>query len=133
MSSHIYSKNPEGTQIIVGSMSMGYISDNARNRTHNLFRPKREPIPLGHSDGQFCCNSIYSNRSSILFIFFIFLVPLFTTCLISSDLFSFFAVGNRMSLLLCASRHHLKLFLKFEPKAKYSAAPALWKLLLTAC
>ena len=27
-----------------------YISDTARNRTHNLFRPKREPIPLGHSD-----------------------------------------------------------------------------------
>ena len=26
-----------------------YISDTARNRTHNLFRPKREPIPLGHS------------------------------------------------------------------------------------
>ena len=26
---------------------MGYISDTARNQTHNLFRPKREPIPLG--------------------------------------------------------------------------------------
>ena len=34
-------------------MNMGYISDTARNRTHNLFRPKREPIPLGHSDGHF--------------------------------------------------------------------------------
>ena len=33
-------------------MNMGYISDTARNRTHNLFRPKREPIPLGHKDGQ---------------------------------------------------------------------------------
>ena len=55
--------------------------------------------------------------------------------LVSSHLirFLFFAVGNRMSLLLCASRLHLKLFLKFDPKAKYSAAPALWKLLLTAC
>ena len=29
-----------------------YISDTARNRTHNLFRPKCAPIPLGHSDGQ---------------------------------------------------------------------------------
>ena len=29
-----------------------YISDTARNRTHNLFRPKRKPIPLGNSDGQ---------------------------------------------------------------------------------
>ena len=52
VSSHVYPENPEGTQIIVGSMNMGYISDTARNRTHNLFRPKREPIPLGHCDGQ---------------------------------------------------------------------------------
>ena len=48
----MYPENPEGTQVIVGSMNMGYISDTARNRTHDLFRPKREPIPLGHSDGQ---------------------------------------------------------------------------------
>ena len=47
----MYPENPEGTQVIVGSMNMGYISDTARNRTHNLFRPKREPIPLGHSGG----------------------------------------------------------------------------------
>ena len=44
-------RTPEETQVIVGSMNMGYISDTTRNRTHNLFRPKREPIPLGHSDG----------------------------------------------------------------------------------
>ena len=49
----MYPENPEGTQVIVGLMNMGYISDTARNRTHNLFRPKREPIPLGHSDGLF--------------------------------------------------------------------------------
>ena len=54
VSSHMYPENPEGTQVIVGSMNMGYISDTARNRTHNLFRPKREPIPLGHSDGLWC-------------------------------------------------------------------------------
>ena len=46
--SHIYVPREEGTQVIVGSMNMGYISDTARNRTHNLFRPKREPIPLCH-------------------------------------------------------------------------------------
>ena len=46
----MYPENPEGTQVIVGSMNMGYISDTARNRAPNLFRPKREPIPLGHSD-----------------------------------------------------------------------------------
>ena len=51
VSSHMYPENPEGTQVIVGSMNMGYIFDTARNRTHNLFRPKREPIPLGHNDG----------------------------------------------------------------------------------
>ena len=51
--SYTYSENPEGTQVILGSMNMGYISDTARNQTHNLFRPKREPIPLGHSDKLF--------------------------------------------------------------------------------
>ena len=29
-----------------------YISDTARDRTQDLFRPKREPIPLGQSDGR---------------------------------------------------------------------------------
>ena len=48
----MYPENTEGTQVIVGSMNMGYISDTARNQTHNLFCPKREPISLGHSDGQ---------------------------------------------------------------------------------
>ena len=39
-------------QVFVGSKNMGYISDTVRNRIHNLFRPKYEPIPLSHSDGQ---------------------------------------------------------------------------------
>ena len=52
----MYPENPRGTQVIVGSMNMGYISDAARNRTHNLFRPKREPILLDHSDGHEYCN-----------------------------------------------------------------------------
>ena len=56
-------REPEGTEVIVGSMNMGYISDTARNRIHNLFRPKREPIPLGHS--AFC------------FLMFVFLIPHF--------------------------------------------------------
>ena len=51
VSSQLYPENPEWTQVIVGSMNMGYISDTARNRTHNLFHPKQELIPLGHSDG----------------------------------------------------------------------------------
>ena len=37
VSSHMYPEKPEGTQIIRGSMNMGYISDTAKNRTHNLF------------------------------------------------------------------------------------------------
>ena len=45
----MYPESPEGTQVIVSSMNMEYISDTARNTTHNLFRPKQEPIPLGHS------------------------------------------------------------------------------------
>ena len=45
--SQMYPENPEETQVNVGSMNMGYI---LRNRTHTLFRPKCEPIPLGHSD-----------------------------------------------------------------------------------
>ena len=52
-SHHMYPENPEGTQVIVGSMNMGYISDTVRNRTHNLLRSKREPIPLSLRDGQF--------------------------------------------------------------------------------
>ena len=62
----MYPENPEGTQVIVGSMNMGYISDTARNRTHNLFRPKREPIPLCHSDGQFF-GLLSSRMSSFLY------------------------------------------------------------------
>ena len=54
VSSHMYPENPEGTRAIVGSMNTGYISDTARNRAHNLFRPKREPIPLCYSDGHHC-------------------------------------------------------------------------------
>ena len=48
----MYPENPKGTQVIVGSMNMGYdiiyISNTAKNQTHNLFRPKCGPIPLGH-------------------------------------------------------------------------------------
>ena len=62
VSSHMYPENPEGTQVIVGSMNMGDISDTARNRTHNLFRPKREPMPLGHSDG---LNYFVPNRTKV--------------------------------------------------------------------
>ena len=40
-----------GTQVIVGSINMGYISNTARAQTRNLFRPKCAPIPLGHSGG----------------------------------------------------------------------------------
>ena len=45
----MYPENPEGTQVILGFMNIEYISDTVKNRTHNLFCPKREPIPLGHS------------------------------------------------------------------------------------
>ena len=53
----MYPENPEGTQVIVDSMNLDYISDTAKNRTHNQFHPKREPIPLGHSDRHFSLGS----------------------------------------------------------------------------
>ena len=64
VSSHMYPENPEGTQVIVGSMKLGYISDTARNRTRNLFRPKREPISLGHSDGSWFLNHNESSNTT---------------------------------------------------------------------
>ena len=87
----MYPENPEGTQVIVGSLNIRciYISDTARNRTHNLFHPKREPTPLGHSDGQwqivphqqfnnfhltnFCVNQIFKWVGEILKIENIFI------------------------------------------------------------
>ena len=65
VSSHMYPENHEGTQVIVGSLNMGYISDTARNRTHNLFCPKREPIPLCHSDAFW--EAVVSSRPLINF------------------------------------------------------------------
>ena len=54
--SHIYSENPEGrrdpSNHRLYEHGIGYISDTARNRTHNLFcSTKCTPIPLGNSDG----------------------------------------------------------------------------------
>ena len=70
VSSHMYPENPEETQVIVGFMNMGYISDTARNRTHNLFRPKCAPIPLGHSDGHtqgiYVCFSFFALQRRIV-------------------------------------------------------------------
>ena len=66
----MYPENPEGTQVIVGSKNMGYISDTARNRTNNLIRHKREPIPLGHNDGQsdiIMLSIIFMSILSVLF------------------------------------------------------------------
>ena len=60
----MYPENPEETQVIVGSMNMGNISDTARNRTHNVFRPKREPIPIGHSDGYDIYLTLYEDSNS---------------------------------------------------------------------
>ena len=66
----MYPENPGRTQAIVGSMYMGYISDTARNRTLNLFRPKREPIPLGHSEGQILLFTLYLGMISLFFGYF---------------------------------------------------------------
>ena len=63
----MYPENPEETQVIVGSTNMGYVSDTARNRAHDLFRPKREPIPLFHSDGLHIPVAIQIHIRPILF------------------------------------------------------------------
>ena len=47
-------------------MNMGYISDTARNWTHNLFRPKREPIPLGHNDRRFWVQFLVPGHTSFI-------------------------------------------------------------------
>ena len=53
---------PMGPGVIVGSMNLGYVSDTARNRTHNLCAP----IPLDHSDGQWSIINYSSiSRSSV--------------------------------------------------------------------
>ena len=45
---HMYPENLEETQVIVGSMNMGYISDTARNRSHTRRVRSRE----GADDGK---------------------------------------------------------------------------------
>ena len=52
VSSHIVPREPEETRVIIGSMNMRYdIYPTLPRLELNLFRPKREPILLGHSDG----------------------------------------------------------------------------------
>ena len=41
-------------------MNMRYISGTASNRTHNLFRPKLEPIPLSHSEGHSAVHDLWN-------------------------------------------------------------------------
>ena len=61
VSNHMYPENPEGTRVIVKFHEHGiwYISDTARNRSHNMFRLINAracaPISLGHSDGFLVC------------------------------------------------------------------------------
>ena len=61
-------------------MNMGYISDTARNRTHNLFRPKREPIPLGHSDEFWRDYVFYSFKYILIDLIVFFLVIDWNNC-----------------------------------------------------
>ena len=62
----MYPENPEGTQVIVGFMNMGYdiypTLTGIELTTYSV-RPKCAPIPLGHSDGQ---NHIRAARMQIL-------------------------------------------------------------------
>ena len=60
----MFPENHEGTRVMVGSMNMVYVSDTASNRTHNLFRPKCVPIPLGHIDGRMYGVSLKDRKRS---------------------------------------------------------------------
>ena len=109
----MYPENPEGTQAIVGSMNMGYISDTARNRAHNLFRPKREPIALGHSDGL-----EYVHGISCLHILngFVPLLTLYSSSisLLLSCYFSLISNKNISDTIPSPSRHYSVLTLKHD-------------------
>ena len=50
-------------------MNMGYVSDTARTRTRNLFRPKHAQILLGHSVGQVAAVYPASDRRLANFVF----------------------------------------------------------------
>ena len=84
----MYPENPEGTQVMVGSMNVGYISDIARNRPHNLFRPKWEPIPLGYSDSSLLQTVISFNKNSFE-----------NLCFKSNCIHWVIEVGNKFDLL----------------------------------
>ena len=43
----MYPENPEGTQVIVGSMNMGYIYPTLPGIELTTFRPGREPMTQG--------------------------------------------------------------------------------------
>ena len=63
VSSHIYPENPEGTQVIVGSMNMGY-GLYIRHCQESNSQPVPSKIPLGHSDGRFASFShLYSKHN----------------------------------------------------------------------
>ena len=69
----MYPENPEGTKLIVGCMNMGFVSDTARTRSRNLFRPKCVPIPLGHSDGRsvsscFLCLQVMETKNMLYIV-----------------------------------------------------------------
>ena len=69
-------ENPERTRVvIVGSINMGYISETARIRTHNLFRLKCAPTPIDRSVG-----IGQRNRYSIATIFFVVVCPKPCSC-----------------------------------------------------
>ena len=99
-------RTPKGPKLIVGSMNMGYISDTARNRTHNLFRPKQEPIPLGHSDRQswpYVNVNALSGRMSIEAEIF---PGQMTICLIRQN----FLVNKSIYLSITRHPHHNYIF-----------------------
>ena len=59
VSSHMYPENFRRDPSNRRLNEHGILSGTARNRTHDLFRPKWEPIPLGHSNNHASSSFLY--------------------------------------------------------------------------
>ena len=104
VSSHMYPENPEGTQVIVGSMDMRYISDTARNQTLNLFCPKREPFPLGNSDGHIC-----QVPTCLLLYWCTIVTRIWCRCYVKQEVFCGHEINNNLDIIFCRVQDRWKL------------------------
>ena len=116
---------------------MGYISDTARNRTHNLFRPKRESIPLGHSE---CLCGFIIPGALYQVVYYITLHYTYKSLQFKqpSSILDLLKIQpthfTRSSAVATIQRPSNPSQLKITDRSFYHQAPALWNALyLTIC